>query len=295
MTRGFSSLHPAVNLLFFVGAVGLSMFISHPLYASCSLLMALGQYCFLNRGKSKAVLLYYGLMFLVVLLCNIVLNPLGETVLFRWIFDRPVTLEAIVYGVLVGVNFVAVMLWFSCYNLIMTTDKFTYLFGRFAPSVTLVLTMILRLIPLLKKKTQSIVAARNSIGKCRKSEYMKENLCNGMEVLSILTSCALEDAVVTADSMRSRGYVDSVHSNFLFYRWKGRDIAAGTILFLLMMTVLLSVAAGAAEMTYFPSLVFPETSGYTVIGFLSYMVFLGIPLLIDLWEEITWRILKSKI
>lgn len=295
MTKGFTSAHPVINFLFYVGAVGMSMFLSHPLFVICSLLMALGEYLLLSRGKNRKILLWYALMFLLILLCNGLLNTLGETVLLRWIYGRPITMEALIYGAVVGTNFVSVMLWFSCYNIVMTTDKFTALFGRFAPSITLVLTMILRLIPLLQKKTQSIASARNCIGKCRKGDSLEKSLHSGMEVLSIMTSCALEDAVITADSMRSRGYVDSRHSTYMQYRWTGRDIIVGVLLLLCAVAVFLAAALGGASMQYFPMICFPENTQQTALGLIAYGLFLVVPILIDLWEEFTWHILKSNI
>lgn len=295
MTRGFSSFHPLNNFLFFVGTLGFAMLLSHPLFSAVSLIFALLEFLHLQRGKSKGILLWYGVMFLMVLFFNILLNPLGETVLVYWLNQRPITLEAMIYGAVVGMNFAAVMLWFSCYNSIMTTDKFTYLFGRFAPSVTLVLTMILRLIPLLQKKTHSIVNARNCIGKSAKGDNPKEALHSGTEVLSILTSCALEDALLTADSMRSRGYVDGTHSSYQIYSWKGRDHALLVSYLLTTALVLLGIVKGAVSLQYFPALIFPENDTLTVPALCAYSIFLSIPIFIDLWEEFTWRILKSKI
>ena len=295
MMRGFSTFHPWANFLFFAGALGFAMLLSHPLFSLCGLFWALMEFLHLYRGRSKKILLWYSVMFLMVLLFNALLNPFGETVIVHWLNQRPITLESLIYASVVGMNFVAVMLWFSCYNSIMTTNKFTYLFGHFAPSITLVLTMILRLIPLLQKKTQSIVNARNCIGKSQKGGSAKEALHSGTEVLSILTSCALEDALLTADSMRSRGYVDNRHSSYQIYDWKRRDRVLIILYVLTTAIMLVFLMAGAASVQYFPSFVVPKKEILSIVALSIYSIFLAIPLLIDLWEEITWRILKSKI
>lgn len=295
MTKGFSSYHPVVNFLFFMGAVGLSMFISHPAFALCSLVISLGYYLLLTRGKSRKVLLWYAVVFAAVIVFNGLMNSMGETVLLRWINERPITMEALFYGAVTGTNFVSVMLWFSCYNIIMTTEKFIYLFGRFAPSITLVLSMILRLIPLLQRKVKTIVSARNCIGKCNAGRSAQEKLQNGLEVLSILTSCALEDAVITADSMRSRGYVDKRHSSYMTYRREMRDVFIGGIFLVCAATVIAAIASGAVSMQFLPAIVFPQSTVLTSIGLTGYCLFLAIPIFIELSEEITWHILKLKI
>ena len=48
----------------------------------------------------------------------------------------------------------SVVLWFSSYNEVMTSDKFVYLFGRVIPALSLVLSMSLRFIPKFKAQMQ---------------------------------------------------------------------------------------------------------------------------------------------
>ena len=52
-------------------------------------------------------------MFIAVVFFNGVMNTMGNTVLFIWLKNRPVTFEALFYGAVTGINFVSVMLWFS--------------------------------------------------------------------------------------------------------------------------------------------------------------------------------------
>lgn len=295
MTKTFGTYHPAVNFAFFAGAIGLGMFISHPVFSFVSLIMALGYYLILSRGKSKKFLLWYIVLFCTVVLFNGIMNTMGNTVLFTWLKGRPVTAEALFYGAVTGINFISVMLWFCCYNIIMTTDKFIYLFGRFAPSVTLVLSMILRLIPALQKKTTTIIGARNCIGKVTKGDSFADKLNNGLETLSILTSCALEDAVVTADSMRSRGYVDRTHSFYNSYKIQPGDIAVSICFAVTATMVIVSITAGCTSMQFLPATVFPQTTHLTYTGLVAYAIFLAIPTIIEFSEEITWHILKSRI
>ena len=295
MNKTFHTYHPAVNFIFFAGAIGLSMFVAHPVFSLVSLIISFAYYIKITKGKNRKILLWYLLLFIAVVFFNGAMNTMGSTVLFTWLKDRPVTFEALFYGAVTGINFVSVMLWFGCYNIIMTTDKFTYLFGRFVPSITLVLSMILRLIPTLKKKVQTIIGARNCIGKNTKVGSFKEKLNNGLETLSILTSCALEDAVVTADSMRSRGYVDNRHTSYHTYKKQKRDVVSGLIFMLSAVLVILCIAKGCTKMQYLPDIVFPQITIYTYTGIISYALFLSIPIIIEFSEEITWYILKSKI
>ena len=106
MTRTFTSYHPIVNFLFFAGAIGLGMFLSHPVFSIVSIVLSLSYYCVLTRGKSKRFLLYYVFLFLAVVFFNGIMNTMGDTVLFVWLKNRKVTFEALVYGAVTGMNFI---------------------------------------------------------------------------------------------------------------------------------------------------------------------------------------------
>lgn len=295
MNKTFTTYHPIVNFAFFAGAIGLSMFMSHVLFSLISLILSLSYYLVLTKGKSKRFLLWYIVLFVFVVFFNGIMNTMGNTVLFVWLKNRPFTMEAVFYGAVTGIKFISVMLWFCCYNVVLTTDKFIYIFGRFAPSITMIVTMVLRLIPLLTKKVKTIIGVRNSIGKGIAGERVRDKVQHGAEILSIMTSCALEDAVVTADSMRSRGYVDSHHTCYHTYKWKSRDAIVGVVFGILMIVTVICVVSGATSMQFLPVIVFPQITTFTYLGITAYVIFLAVPLIIEIMEDVIWRISKSKI
>ena len=147
----FSRCHPAVNFLYFVGAIGFGVVIQHPAYMLAAVLGALLYYVLL-KGKAGIRMLFLLLpVFLVITLVNPLFNTLGQTQLFL-VFQQPYTLEALYYGAVVGGIFVVMMLWFGCYSEVLTSDKFTSLFGNLIPSISLLLVMVLRMIPNFMKK-----------------------------------------------------------------------------------------------------------------------------------------------
>lgn len=110
----------------------------------------------------------FNLIFAVpVLFLTMIINPLsnhrGVTVLF-YLNDNAITLEAILYGLASAAMLVSVVMWFSCFNKIMTSDKIIYLFGRMIPVIALLLSMCFRFIPLLKARFREIHDGRNVWG-----------------------------------------------------------------------------------------------------------------------------------
>ncbi len=292
----FSEYNPVINFLFYISAIVFGMFFVHPIFLLISCVLAAAYYMTI-RG-TKALKLIVGLIpvFVIVSLINPLLNRYGEHVLFMWAGGRPYTLESLYYGMAIGAMFVAITLWFATYNVVMTSDKFMYVFGAMAPSITLVLTMVLRFVPDYIARTKQIAGARNSIGKAGSQEKKRDRLNNGMTIVSALTSWALEGGIVTSDSMRSRGYGCGKRTSFSIYRFDSRDRSLMLFMILLIAVVLICGVKGGMSATYTPQLSISGVDNpFTVLGLIAYFVLLVIPTFITLREEIVWRILRSRI
>ena len=202
----FSQCHPLTNFLFFVGAIGFCAVIQHPIYLLAGAAGAAGYYLLLNGRKGWKLIGGLIPVFAVLSALNPLLNTYGKTELFT-VFGRPYTMEALLYGMVIAGMLAVMILWFGCYSAVLTSDKFVCLFGGLIPSLSLLLVMILRMIPSLTRRAKQISDTRKSIGKgLTGAEGNKEKIQGGMRILSALTDWALEGSIVTADSMRSRGY-----------------------------------------------------------------------------------------
>ena len=291
MKDAFSKCHPAVNFLFFAGAIILSAVIQHPAYLMAGVVTGAMYYLLLNGKKGWKTILRLLPMFILLTTINPLFNTLGATPLFL-LWGRPYTLEALFYGGALAGMFVIMFLWFGCYNKVMTADKFTSLFGSLIPSISLMLVMILRLIPNFIRKTGQIIGARKSIGKgAGEFATTKEKLSDGMTVLGALTGWALEGSVVTGDSMRARGYATAKRTSFMIYRIKASDwllVAAMTMLLALTVTAL---CLGQGTAHFVPQIELAPTSW----GLITYSCYLVIPTALHIKEAIQWHISRSKI
>ena len=103
-------------------------------------------------------------MALMAALINPAFNHEGATLLAYLPSGNPLTLESIAYGFAAAAMLAAVVLWFSCYTAVMTSDKFVYLFGRVIPALSLVLSMTLRFVPKFKAQIQVVSEAQRCVG-----------------------------------------------------------------------------------------------------------------------------------
>ena len=288
MKDAFSKCHPAVNFLFFVGAIAFGVLIQHPVYLAAGILCGCVYYLLLNGRKGGKLLLALLPLFLFLTFINPLFNTRGDTVLFLF-FGKPYTLEALIYGAVVAGIFVDMILWFGCYNKVLTSDKFTSLFGNLIPALSLLLVMVLRLIPSFIRKARQITGARSSIGKgAGETSTGREKVMDGMTILSALTDWALEGSVVTADSMRARGYGAARRTSFRIYRMTSRD---WELLGLSLVLAVIVILAGGTAAAYTPELYIAPFSW----GFVAYCAYLLIPTALHIKEAFQWHILRSRI
>ena len=287
----FSKCHPAVNFLFFVGAIGMSVVIQHPMYLLSGIVTGGIYYLLLNGGKGWKTILGLLPVFVFLTAINPLFNTLGETPLF-YVFGRPYTFEALLYGGALASMFVIMMLWFGCYNKVLTSDKFTSLFGNLIPAISLLLVMVFRMVPNFIRKTGQIIGARKSIGKgASEAASTKEKVKDGMTVLGTLTSWALEGSVVTGDSMRARGYGSAKRTSFMIYRMTAADWWLLVVMAVLVTLTILAAVWGQMTATFTPKLQIATTSW----GIVAYTAYLLIPTALSIKEAIQWHISRSRI
>ena len=291
----FSKLHPAVNLLFFIGAMCFGVLLQHPVYLLAGIFAGGAYYLFLSGRKGIKNILLMIPIFIFITLFNPIVNTRGVTVLFTY-FGRPYTLEALIYGIAVAATFVLMLLWFGCYGKVLTGDKFTCLFGNLAPSLSLLLVMVFRMIPNLLQKAKQIIGARSSIGKgTTEKSSIKDKLGSGMTVIGVLTSWALEGSITTSDSMRSRGYGTAKRTSFSVYRMTKSDWLLSVIMLLLLGVIIFFAANGGMDAVFLPERNIAPINGINIIGFIAYLGYLLIPTVMNIKEVIQWNISESKI
>ena len=310
MTDAFSRCHPILNFFYFAVVLGFTMFIQHPVYLAVSFVAATAYSMWLN-GVGKVLKINFLLTIpslLIVALLNPMFNHYGVTLLLyiessgNW-----VTLEALVYGIVLGRVLFIMILWFSCYNQIMTSDKFIYLFGRIIPAMSLMLSMALRFVPHFIAQLKVIRNGQKCVGMDVSNGKWFKKVRYALNMVSILVTWALENAIETADSMKSRGYGLKGRTAFSIYRFNRRDKILGGMLAVLFVVSGYGCCHGAAFSQYNPRILL---AGFTIFGrvprqscspvlavitFISFGIFCFLPLMLDLSEEYAMKKSRSHV
>ena len=248
----FSGFHPGVNLAFFASVLGLTMFIQQPVYLLISMVSGCAYLLYLQGSKGLQRQVGY---LVPVLSMMAIMNPMfnheGVTILWYLPNDNPITLEAICFGLASASMMGASIVWFNCCNTVFTSDKIIYLFGRIIPALSLLISMTLRFVPRFKNFLQSVLRTQQAM---HKPENTREKLQHAMASFSATVIWAMEQSIVSADSMKSRGYGVQGRTAFSIYLFEKRDGVTLILLILLSLGTVLPCVTGHTAWNYYPSL-----------------------------------------
>lgn len=310
MEIGFKKYHPITNLIFFISIAVFGMLFKHPVTLAVCFVSSLIYYIRLCKKSAVKTLLTFLLpMLLFVLLFNGLFSHYGTTNLLQLPDGNMLTLEAMVYGFVLGLSTVYIIMWIFCYNEVVTADKFMAVFGKAVPAAALVISMALRFLPMYQKRYKAISEAQKGIG-CGNEKPIKKF----GKILSVLTSWALENSVETSDSMRARGYGLKGRKSYDRLRWTKKDTVTLAVILLCDIIMLSGYIKGSLYCVYNPfTVINPDVDfGKTYIinelnltvnpltfsgkaTLAAFVTLCLVPIIIDLKEEIKWNRLKSKI
>ena len=285
----FDACHPAVNLLYFALVLTFTMIILNPLCIAVSLCAALWCAAQLNGGAAgRLTALWLAPTAIFAALVNLAFNHQGATILAYLPSGNPLTLESIAYGFAAAAMLAAGVLWFSCWNTVMTSDKLMHLFGRVVPALSLLLSMTLRFVPRFQAKLREVTAARRGMGLYAEKGRLQK-LKSAVTVFSAKVTWSLENAVETADSMKARGYGAKRRTTFHLFRFDGRDARTLGLILAVAGVCITARAFGHGYMEFYPAMtpVVLGSASYTMFAFYAVLMFL--PGILETKEGIRWR------
>ncbi len=286
---GFERCHPAVNLIYFAAVVAAMITFQHPVFLAVSFLCAFAYS--VKRGGWKTLMFNLCLLPLIAAfaLYYSSYTHFGMTVLHQNFVGNNMTLESLVYGIVLGVCVAGVCIWFSCVYSVFTTDKVVYLFGKVSPRLSLFLAILLRMVPRIKKEAKRINMAQQGIGRGVNQGSFFARLHNSIRIFSMLITWTIDSLTVSSESMRSRGSNLRGRKAFSIYRFDNRNRIFVIGLFLCLTLAMMAVLLGQTDMVYDPKIIWTDVSPILCIG---YAVLCLMPLGLEIWTE--YRFQKAR-
>lgn len=288
-----SDVNPIAAFLWLMMTAGIAMFSLNPIVLALSIAGGMFYFFMRNPDSGFKAQLPYLLLFLGSALLNPLFSHNGATVLFV-VNHNPITLEAFLYGLVLGGMILSVLYWFRSFQQIMTSDKLLYVFGSALPKLTLILSIALRYIPLLKKQIKRIREAQKALG-LFKDENVIDRLRGEMRIFSVLVTWALENGIITADSMTARGYGIGRRTRFALFHFELRDGLMCAFCLALGGITIAAVALDSLSCSFYPYFTLPRPDALGLCAYFAYALLALFPGLLEVEENIRWKSLKSKI
>lgn len=283
--NAFATYHPAVAFAFLACAIVISMAALQPVFCALSLAGALACSC-VTRGARPTVrsLAWAVPLMLIVTIANPLFSGSGSTELLR-IGSTAVYAESLVYGACSGCMLASVFLWFSSYAACMDSANSLALFGNALPTVSLMVSQVMRLVPQFVARGRTVAAAQDAASAAA-PRTKKERAAGRLRIVSVLMGWGMEDGIERSDAMRARGYdCGARRTSYRRYRFGRADAAA------LGVIVVLAAASGA-----FALAVCLDYSFYPTLGafgpwwlYVPYALLMMVPVVLQAKEWWLWR------
>ena len=156
-----------------------------------------------------------------------------------------------------------------------------YLFGRVIPALSLLLSIILRFVPRFVRRLRAVAQAQRHLGRDTQTGAPARRVRSALRVFSIVVTWSLESGLITADSMRCRGYGLPGRTSFSLYRFDRRDGAVALWLAFCGLYLLGGGLASGLRFQYYPMLLSGSVTPLTVSFFVVYSLLCFTPVLLD--------------
>ncbi|MGN0301279.1 MAG: energy-coupling factor transporter transmembrane component T family protein [Anaerotardibacter sp.] len=268
-------------MLYFGAVLVLSMAVFHPVFLAVNVLAGFAYHVYLKGFSATVKMLTWQIPLLIIVT---VLNPLfvsaGSTELFR-IGTQAFYLESAVYGFCMGLLLVSTLIWFSNAAGVLSSDKIMTVFGKFMPTIGLMITMVLRLVPQFVSRGKGIADATYACSAAYHNEKPSPLSVRLRQVTSLM-EWSMEDSLETSDAMRAKGWGSTnKRSQYQLYSKGMLDYAIGAVFLLLVALDVAGIVLAVSSVSFYPVIagVFP------CWGVLSHVIMLALPLYVEFYAS----------
>ena len=273
----FDSYHPVINLIYFAAAIGCTIAFHHPVFLAISYLAAFAYSVKLNGVRGLVFNLCLLPLMAAYALWYSYYTHFGVTIIGQNFTGNDLTLESLVFGVVISVTVAAVIMWMSCVFAVFSSDKVVYLFGRVSPKASLFLSIMLRSVPHIKQMARKINTAQKGMGRGA-FQGGAAGIRFVPRLISIVITWTLESFSESSDSMKSRGYSLRGRTAFSIYRFDNRDRSLVVILFLCLTLIAMAIMFNQTNIYYDPEIIMNRVTPVSVIFYAAYAAFLLLPM-----------------
>lgn len=288
------SFHPLTIFLFFILNMTFTLFTYNPIILGISLIVSLFYSLYYHDFKIfLGNIGFYLFTILLIVLINPLFNHRGMTILF-FLNEQAITQESIIFGFAIALVLVSIIIWSSIFSYTMDTDRNMYLFSKVSVNLALIVALVLRFIPEMKKKKQEFIDTQTTLG-MKKTKSLSVRLSINYQILLALITWSLEHYLTLSLSMKARGHKQGKRSYYHSYAFTLKDFVI--ILFggLLLAFYIYCNYQGHLYFYYYPVIGELKFNVFSIILFSASFLFMLAPLIYELGVSLKWFFLRRKI
>ncbi|MDE6209005.1 MAG: energy-coupling factor transporter transmembrane protein EcfT [Lachnospiraceae bacterium] len=290
----FNTYHPLGLFIYFASAIVITMFMINPVMLTIAIISGIAFVLTLTDIRTFLKNLAYEIpFFILIALTNPLFSHNGVTPLF-FLNGNAVTLEAVLYGLDMGIMILGVIYWCKCYSIIVDSEKFIYLFGKAIPKLSLVLSMALKFVPVFKRQYRKISDAQKCFGYYATDSYF-DKIRNALRVFSCLITWSLESSIDTSVAMKAKGYGLKGRTHFHNFRFHIRDLFLIAVTLFMDIVVFTGIGTDIIDFRFYPKITQINLNAESIAVYGAFIILMFMPAFLEIKEKIKWKYYVERI
>ena len=282
--------HPLCALVFICAVLVITMLAFQPVFLLLSFVAACAYNAYYHSPRKVLMHIAWQLPLVCLLaVANMLLSHTGSTVLFTWKY-MAFYAESLVYGFAMGIMLVGVFQWFSVASALISSDMIMQVTGRLAPTLGLMITMIMRLIPQYVRRGKQVSAVHDVCTAAFPAEQggksKKQVIAQHGRTISVLMGWGMEDSLETSMAMQARGWsAQKNRTSYVRSYFRDSDWVLLAVMLVLLAMCVPCVLIASSQFSFYPTI-------STLVmwwGYFPYVLFLLVPAALEIREALLWK------
>jgi energy-coupling factor transport system permease protein len=240
------------------------------------------------KREFKSTIKVFIMMGAMIAIINPLTSKMGVTRIYLW-GSFFVTYEAIIHGIISALSLLLILLVFTSFNKSVSYQDMLYIFSKKFPTPSMITIMALRFIPLFNHRLEEINRLKSFENKNLEQKGFINKTKGILNSVSILISWAFEESMITAKSMKARGYNTSKRTSYLKYKFNRIDkIFLGFMLVTGGLSII-GIFYGTGRINVYPSINFSFNQIPINIFYLSFLLLLLPLIYLEIKEKLVWH------
>ncbi|MCC7557223.1 MAG: energy-coupling factor transporter transmembrane protein EcfT [Methanobacteriaceae archaeon] len=286
-------IHPAVYIIYYLVLIIFAFLFNNPYYL-ISLLVCVSVLIILQGISSefKNLIRFFIPMSLLIIILNPLVSHVGVTKIYI-MGNYFITLEAVTYGILMSLSLLIILLLFTSYSNAVSYQEMLYIFSKKFPNISMIIIMALRFIPLLNFRLSEVNKVfqfdQKHSNNEKKDEGKIDKLKNTAKMLAVVVSWSLEESMLTANSMKARGYGITQRTSYLSFKFRKIDYYFMVIVLVSALVCIAGLLQGQGRIEIYPQLNFSFSENIFNMYYFSFLILLLPLIYLEFKERSVWH------